>query len=33
MIGDNRPASCDFRVWGGVPKHDVVGPVVKTLRG
>jgi signal peptidase I len=33
MVGDNRPQSCDSRVWGGVPKHDVVGPVVKILRG
>jgi signal peptidase I len=33
MIGDNQAESCDSRVWGGVPKHDVVGPVVKILRG
>jgi signal peptidase I len=33
MVGDNRPASCDSRVWGSVPAHNVIGPVVKIIRG
>jgi signal peptidase I len=33
MLGDNRPQSCDSRVWGGVPKRNVVGPVVKIEHG
>jgi signal peptidase I len=32
MLGDNRPESCDSRVWGSVPAHDVIGPVVKIIR-
>ncbi|MGO9196593.1 MAG: signal peptidase I [Acidimicrobiales bacterium] len=27
MMGDNRPISCDSRVWGLVPSSDVVGRV------
>ena len=28
MLGDNRGGSCDSRVWGAVPRSDLVGPVV-----
>ena len=31
VLGDNRAESCDSRVWGGVPKHNVIGPVVKII--
>lgn len=30
MLGDNRPASCDSRTWGAVPRHDLIGPVILT---
>ena len=33
FMGDNRGESCDSRAWGGVPAHDVIGPVVKIVRG
>ena len=33
VVGDNRSESCDSRVWGGVPRHDIIGPVVKIVRG
>jgi signal peptidase I len=29
VLGDNRPSSCDSRVWGSVPRANVVGRVVK----
>jgi signal peptidase I len=32
-IGDNRSESCDSRYWGGVPRKNVIGPVVKITRG
>jgi signal peptidase I len=28
LLGDNRPESCDSRVFGAVPKHDVIGRIL-----
>ena len=30
VLGDNRGASCDSRVWGDVPRSSLIGPVVLT---
>jgi signal peptidase I len=30
MLGDNRGSSCDSRVWGAVPRSNLIGPVVLT---
>jgi len=30
MMGDNRAASCDSRVWGTVPRKNVIGEVFMT---
>ncbi len=30
VMGDNRSASCDSRVWGLVPRHDLIGEVFLT---
>jgi signal peptidase I len=33
VIGDNLPQSCDSRQWGGLPRSNVIGPVVKIVHG
>jgi signal peptidase I len=30
MEGDNRAHSCDSRVWGLVPREDIIGKVFLT---
>lgn len=32
VIGDNRPQSCDSRVFGSIPAGNVIGPVTKIIR-
>ncbi|TMK73423.1 MAG: signal peptidase I [Actinobacteria bacterium] len=33
LLGDNRASSCDSRVWGLVPRANLVGRVVEIKRG
>jgi len=33
VLGDNRSMSCDSRSWGGVPRANIIGSVVKIIRG
>jgi signal peptidase I len=30
MVGDNRGQSCDSRIWGSVPRGNLIGPVFAT---
>jgi signal peptidase I len=30
FLGDNRAHSCDSRMWGTVPRSDLIGPVILT---
>jgi signal peptidase I len=30
MLGDNRAQSCDSRLWGSVPRGNLIGPVIFT---
>jgi signal peptidase I len=30
VLGDNRPQSCDSRVWGLVSRDDIIGPKIAT---
>jgi signal peptidase I len=32
LLGDNRASSCDSRVWGPVPKANIIGTVVVVYR-
>jgi len=33
VVIDNRGGGCDARDWGAVPRRDIIGPVVKIIRG
>jgi signal peptidase I len=30
FVGDDRPHSCDSRVWGSVPRASLIGPILVT---
>ena len=30
FVGDDRPHSCDSRVWGSVPRDNLIGPILLT---
>jgi len=30
MMGDNREQSCDSRIWGSVPRTNIIGKVFAT---
>lgn len=29
VMGDDRPASCDSRIWGDLPKADIIGKAIR----
>jgi signal peptidase I len=33
LLGDNRASSCDSRIWGLVPRNDLIGWVFEIKRG
>ena len=33
VLGDNRQSSCDSRVWGPVPRRNLIGKVTEVIRG
>jgi len=33
LLGDNRASSCDSRIWGLVPRKDLIGWVFEIKRG